>query len=321
MGGMLQINRLTVSGGTRDRLHDVCVTIPLGRTALVGYSGAGKTSLLNVLAGFEKPDRGSVKWTASKTDSERLPLYWIPQNGGLWPQMTATQHLTTVSQNAECADEILSLLNLSHRQLAYPGELSEGERSRLSLGRALASRAAVLLMDEPLSHVDPVRKPEFWNVIRTWVEREGISIVFSCHEPDIVLKHSEHVVCLQDGQVVHSGRTTDLYHQPPSRMVGEFVGALNWFEADDRNFAMLPGLQTEKARAESNRAAFGIRPERLQLMSDPAGLLELMQDPLPGPISESHVRHVESGHRKTVYHQGNSNVTKGDRVTLQLAGN
>jgi len=318
---MLEIDHLTLSGGTRDRLHDVSVKISPGRTALVGYSGAGKTSLLNVLAGFEKPDRGSVKWTASRNDSNRLPLYWIPQNGGLWPQMTAIQHLSTVSKNADCADEILSLLNLSHRRMAYPGELSEGERSRLSLGRALASRAAVLLMDEPLSHVDPVRKPEFWNVIRTWIDREGISIVFSCHEPDIVLKHSEHIVCLQDGRIVYSGRTTDLYHQPPSRIVGEFVGSLNWFDADDRHFAMLPGLQTKDRQPGSNRTAFGIRPERLQLKPDPTGLLEMVQDPLPGPISESVVRHVESGQQKTIYHQGNSTVTKGNRVTLQLAGN
>jgi iron(III) transport system ATP-binding protein len=318
---MLEIEHLTLAGGTRDRLHDVSVKIPSGRTAVVGYSGAGKTSLLNVLAGFEKPDHGSVKWTAPNCDSNRLPLYWIPQNGGLWPQMTATQHLSTVSKNADWADEILSLLNLSHRRLAYPGELSEGERSRLSLGRALASRAAVLLMDEPLSHVDPVRKPEFWNVIRTWIDREGISIVFSCHEPDIVLKHSEHVVCLQDGRIVHSGRTTDLYHQPPNRIVGEFVGALNWFETEDRHFAMLPGLQSVNSQTESIRSAFGIRPERLQLTPDPNGPLEMVQDPLLGPISESDVRHLQSGARKTIYHQGNSNVTKGDRVTLQLVGN
>jgi iron(III) transport system ATP-binding protein len=317
---MLEIDHLSLWGGTHDRLHDICVTILRGRTAVVGYSGAGKTSLLNVLAGFEKATSGTVKWAARGSDSNRLPLYWIPQNGGLWPQMTATDHLTTVSNNSDCADEILSLLDLSHRRLAYPGELSEGERSRLSLGRALASRAAVLLMDEPLSHVDPVRKPEFWNVIRTWIEREGISIVFSCHEPDIVLKHSEHVVCLQDGQIVHSGTTANLYHQPPSRIVGEFVGALNWFEADDQDFARLSGLKTPSDQAGSDRTAFGIRPERLQLRPDATGPLEMVQDPLPGPISESVVRHLHGGQQRTIFHQGNSSVAKGDRVTLQLVG-
>jgi iron(III) transport system ATP-binding protein len=111
----------------------------------------------------------------------RIPLFWVPQNGGLWPHLSAEQHLLSVNKSKELADEILSSLDLEHRKAAFPDELSQGERSRLALARALASNADVLLMDEPLSHVDPVRKPGYWDIVTR---------LTNDHLPRLCLRHT-----------------------------------------------------------------------------------------------------------------------------------
>jgi len=307
----------------------VSVTISAGRTAIVGYSGAGKTSLLNVLAGFEEPDAGMVRrWKESEERGEqprtaasqpigeadkrtirRLPMFWAPQNGGLWPHMTVDQHLECVAncqespqnghkpeesrRTVEWADEILSALDLVDRRSAFPAQLSQGERSRLALARAIAARARVLLLDEPLSHVDPVRKPDYWKSVQRWMSQDFISMVFSSHEPETVLRQAEQVICLHEGRVVFQGTTRTLYDSPPSRVVGEFLGPLNWFEPEETVFLNDRG---------SSAVPVSVRPERLRLVAEESSPLELVATPFRGGYAESIVKHVPSGRVRTVLH-------------------
>ena len=313
---MLILTDITLRGSHRPRLDKLTLSIPAGRTALVGYSGAGKTSLLNVIAGFEKPDTGRVVWNPSSDDPDkRLPMYWVPQNGGLWPHLTAEQHLTCVQKLANSSDEILTALHLEHRRSAFPSEMSQGERSRLALARALASRAHVLLMDEPLSHVDPVRKPGFWRAVQGLLDRDNISVVFSSHEPETVLRQSEHVICMEDGRVVFQGPTRTLYESPPSQELGEFLGPVNWFEAIDRK--MLAGGFDEEAGDAEAAAAFGVRPERLILIRDVTSPLELQSIPFCGAYRETVVKNLDTGAIRTLMHQATTEIQKpGDRVRL-----
>ncbi len=378
---MFQLNHVTLNGSSRPRLDDVTVTIPPGRTAIIGYSGAGKTSLLNVLAGFERPDAGTVRGIVDERTAKeghpaetaglraRLPLYWVPQNGGLWPHLTVDQHLGCV-WSAELSDKLLRSLNLEHRRSALPGELSLGERSRLALARALATQAEVLLLDEPLSHVDPVRKSAYWNVLREMIEmvstvesvqesgtgeamrtednplirpnghllpleggegtsakavectsrvsprngrmeHRGTSIVFTSHEPETVLRHSETVICLQAGRVVFQGTTTLLYDSPPSQEVGEFLGPLNWFDAEEASFFLVDQYCSGGSSA--------IRPERMILVTDADSLLELVAMPFRGGYAESVVRHSASGKTRTVLHQLTGDLpSTGQRVRLHV---
>lgn len=337
---MFVLDHVTLNGSQRPRLDDVTMSIGPGRTAIVGYSGAGKTSLLNVLAGFEPADSGTVRRAAngehadpsekktrpSRPNSGRLPLFWVPQNGGLWPQLTVDQHLECVSQcqkrpsesvkradsgrTLDSADEILRALDLELRRSAFPSELSLGERSRLALARALASKAEVLLMDEPLSHVDPVRKPDYWKVVQQVISEGSISVVFSSHEPETVLRQADHVICLHDGGVVFQGTTRSLYNSPPSRRVGEFLGPLNWFDLDEAALFL-----AERDRLES---CVAIRPERMRLVASEASDVEFVSMPFRGAYAESWVRHVGSGRTRVVMHQNDGTVPdSGARVVLK----
>ena len=300
------------SPGTR--LNSITLNIASGVTAVVGLSGAGKTSLINVLAGFETQFSGDVKTCIPDDQPHRLPLFWVPQSGGLWPHLSAEQHLNVVSaevpQNSDSrsefgrfskrTDELLRLFDLNHRRQALPAELSQGERSRLALARALATRAKVLLLDEPLSHVDPVRKPAFWKIVRQVVAEENVSMVFTSHEPETVLRQAERVICLNAGAVAYDGSVRVLYDNPPNAEIGEFLGPLNWFSVSE-SLVFLNGKQASGDR--------GIRPERLTICvaseseSMSKSALELVSIPFNAAYCEAVIRHVESGMTKTVLHQ------------------
>ena len=289
----------------------------------MGYSGAGKTSLLNLLAAFETPDSGTVAVTRSTLRESvptsplpgplgpaagQIPLFWVPQNGGLWPHLSAEQHLHSVNKSKELADEILTALDLNHRKGAFPDELSQGERSRLSLARAVASNAEVLLMDEPLSHVDPMRKPGYWDIVTNLIERSSSSIVFTSHEPETVLRRSDSVICLHDGAVIYQGPTRELYESPASAFLAEFLGPVNWFTNEElQHFGIL--VDQPKGLA--------IRPERLSVAANETGEAEYIKCLFDGPYSESRIRSVKSGVSRIIKHQRlEVPLQEGVRVSL-----
>lgn len=300
---LFRLKELTLAGSGAPRLSSVTLQIPCGATAIVGLSGAGKTSLLNVLAGFETGFSGEFKSGIPARVAHRLPLFWVPQSGGLWPHLSAAQHLDLVDDKvvhgqesgrfSKKSDEILPLFDLTHRRQALPAELSQGERSRLALARALATRATVLLLDEPLSHVDPVRKPAYWNIVRRIVAEENISMVFTSHEPETVLRHAEHVICLQDGSVVFDGPIRTLYDHPPNAQVGAFLGPLNWFRAEDAGVFL---------NGDATGSDVAIRPEWMQIRTAKDSAIELLSTPFVGAFQESTVRHVVSGMTMSVLH-------------------
>ena len=304
------------------RLNSIMLEIQAGTTAVVGLSGAGKSSLLNVLAGFETQFSGELKTHFQGDAGNCLPLFWVPQSGGLWPHMSAEQHLDVVCgevpQNAKSqtesrrfskrTDELLSLFDLNHRRQAFPAELSQGERSRLALSRALGSRAKVLLLDEPLSHVDPVRKPAYWKIVRQVVAEENISMVFTCHEPETVLRHASHLICLEAGAVAYDGPVRTLYDNPPNAEIGEFLGPLNWFTIHEAATLLADC---------ADLADPAIRPERLQIQISADSPIEFVSQSFAGLYAESMVRHRIYGVAKSVLHQVSHRAPRpGDSVTI-----
>ena len=145
-----KLENVTLSGRNRPRLADVSLEIQPGVTAILGHSGAGKTSLLNLLVGFEQPDRGTITCEFLQP-GDQLPLFWAPSGDGLWPHMTVGQHVRAVlpetgSSEAKVA-EFLTEFNLSDKTGEFPDQLSLGERARTALVRALASNARVLVLE------------------------------------------------------------------------------------------------------------------------------------------------------------------------------
>ena len=176
---VFRLENVTLPGiGGAQRLDGVSVEIPPGVTAIVGASGAGKSSLLEVLAGFARPSQSlgiAIPGLWDGRERTRLPLFWLPSDLGLWPGETVRGHVTAVAPRggSRGPDDWLTDFGLAPLARRYPGILSAGERSRLAAARAAASGAAVLLLDEPFAHVDPHRLPACWAARCGGVGRAG----------------------------------------------------------------------------------------------------------------------------------------------------
>lgn len=324
---MFRLEQIVLHGSEHNRLDGICLHLGGKNTAVLGCSGSGKTSLLNLLAGYEQPDAGTL--TIEKRPAEEapahagLPLFWVPQDGGLWGHLDVRSHLQicgpaqgrTQSGDDEDWRQLAAEFRLDHRLDAYPAELSAGECSRLSLARALASRADVLLLDEPLSHVDPIHRASYWNVLRRRTAACGTRVIFSSHEPVEVLRTAERVICLDGGRVIYSGEVMELYRNPPAAEPGRLLGPLNWFEEMER--------QRLYAAGSSLPADRGIRPEQLAVKSL-SGLtapgLELLRTDCCGLYHASQLRD-EAGWEIEVLHGAMGDIPpSGNRVRVVIAG-
>ncbi len=280
------------------RLRDVSLVIPRGITAVLGASGAGKTSLLNLLAGFEKPGSGKVLGD--------LRTAWVPQGDGLWPDCTAHRHLTECGASSGEADRLLAAFDIAHCAKSRPVKLSHGERNRLAVARALAMGTRTLVMDEPLAHVDSARVGKYWRAIREHIEGTGASFVFATHAPEIALAEAGYAVCLREGAVLFSGKIETLYDQPASEEIADFLGPANWLTPDD----------ARQWLRETWREARCLRPERLLVETAEDGAHVVTGSRFLGSHAETEVR-AENGVARTFIHRPGGPPAAGTRVRLR----
>lgn len=282
-----------------ERLGSTSQRIPLGVTAVIGPSGSGKTSLLDLLVGFERPTSGRVVGHLG------TPA-WVPADDGLWPQASVADHLAHVGADAATTEALLREFGLEGRREARPSALSRGEAARLAVARALATGARVLVMDEPLAHVDPARCRRTWDVLLRRVAATRATLVFATHDPSAVLRAAEHVVHLEHGRVTWAGRTEELYRRPPSHPLALALGAASWF--DDARAARFFG------RALPHPC---VRPEQVEVVPDAAGDVEIdFARPL-GPVTELELRHA-GGDRVELVGRSTPGLVSGARVRLHL---
>lgn len=285
---------IRLDGDRQPRLLVDHLEIGDGHTAILGASGAGKTSLLNLLVAYEHADVGQVNCGIPRSGT-RLPLFWIPPDGGLWPQASVGEHLQSVLPPDATADRtgtLLEMFDLDGRTNARPPELSDGESSRLSVARGLAAGATVLVADEPLVHVDPARLAGYWSQMIEDCDRQGTSLVFSTHAPEQALRHAGRVIGLAGGRVIAAGDIRELYRMPPSREAAECLGPINWFTPEQ---ATRWGLETGETGA-------GIRPQDLLVIPDESGPCEVVDSRTVGPTRDTRLRLISGGTSRTVIH-------------------
>ncbi len=225
--------------GGRPVLRDVDLVFPAGRTtALVGPSGSGKTTMLRLLAGLESPDRGRIQWEDRSTDEGPggRSVAMLFQQLVLFPHLTVWDNLAfdlryrrgggIGAAEREEVDAVARRLGLSHLVERRPGELSGGEQQRVALGRALASKARVVLLDEPLAHLDAPRRLELQRVLIGWQRERGVTMVYVTHDGNEAIGVADQLAVLDRGRVVESGRPDDLLSHPARVETARQVGGL-----------------------------------------------------------------------------------------------
>lgn len=283
------------------RLREISATVGRGVTAVLGWSGAGKTSLLNLLVGFEKPERGIIAGPRS--------VFWVPQNGGLWPHCTAREHLQVMKASAEKIDELLVSFDLADRAEARPAELSEGECARLSVARALSARAEVLVMDEPLVHVDPARVANYWRVIREHLATTGTPLVFATHEPERVLGEAQRVIYLREGEVLHVGEVGALYNDPPTRELMQSLGPGNWLTPEEAELWL--DESCERARC--------FRPEQIEVAPANISHVLVRAASFRGAVAEVELHHLNAAVSRRFFHRpAGANLQPGMPAAVRL---
>ncbi len=308
-----ELNNVSLGHPAARRLDEVSLTVQDGVTAVIGPSGAGKTSLLNLLAQFERPSSGEM--VAHLPAGDRRPsLAWVPPDFGLWPHLTVRQHLDTVQTTSRQASHISDLLDaFGLRTLAdaHVGRLSQGERSRLSVARALCCDPVVLVMDEPLVHVDPTSLDTYWRTIRDHCRQQDTTLVFSTHSPESVLREASRVICLDRGHVSYEGELETLYVNPPTQQLARLLGPSNWFAADETAH-WLPDH-------EGCTTAVCVRPDWVRLTPANGAGLRLHSSRSVGTLVESDVEHEATNDRRTIVHRpGEAQLVAGTHVLLRL---
>jgi sulfate transport system ATP-binding protein len=207
--------------------------------ALLGPSGSGKTTLLRCIAGLETPDSGAVRFQnenllAQKVRDRRIGLVF--QHYALFRHMTAAQNVAFGLKAKRGKDkpsrevikarvaELLTLVQLDGLGDRYPSQLSGGQRQRVALARALAIEPRILLLDEPFGALDAKVRRELRRWLREIHERTGLTTIFVTHDQEEALELADRVALLRDGQLEQVGTPEELYHQPASAFVFEFVG-------------------------------------------------------------------------------------------------
>lgn len=289
------------------RLGPVDLDLGPGDTAILGHSGAGKTSLLELLVGFARPDAGVVEARLPR-DGGRLPLFWAPHDA-LWPRLDARAHLTAVQPAVprHTPEALLERFGLAHRAAAREHELSAGERARLTVARAVASEAAVLVLDEPFAHVDPAAQAACWHELFTLARAQGSTLVYATHDPAWVVGCAGRVVCLRQGRVIAEGDPLRLYDAPAGPEVAACFGDAAWFDPADAAAWLGDG-----ARAGC------VRPERLTVVPDADGPATVREHRAHGALMRSLLEPIAGGAPRRLAHRPGPALTIGARVRVVL---
>ncbi|GAB5467629.1 MAG: ABC transporter ATP-binding protein [Rhodospirillales bacterium] len=290
----ISIQDVSKSFGRVRAVDRVSIDIARGEFfSLLGPSGCGKTTLLRMLAGLEYPTSGEILIDGqpmSTVPPNKRPVGMVFQSYAIFPHLNVRQNigyslrrdrLPKADFNARVA-EMLELIRLPGYEERGAHELSGGERQRVALARALIGRPKVLLLDEPLGALDKKLREQMQLELRALQRSIGITFVFVTHDQEEALTMSDRIAVMSKGRYLQIDSPTQLYEAPHSREVADFIGTINFFDAQVRDVKVdhaevdagplgrlsAPLLRNSFAPGQQVLAA--IRPEKLLLtMEEP----------------------------------------------------
>jgi len=287
----LQNISLTYPGGV-EAVRDLDLTVADGEMlVLVGHSGCGKTSILRMIAGLERPTSGSVRIGDRVVD--RVPpgerdVAMVFQDYPLYPHLTVRRNLAFVpslrrtprAEIDERVAEIARLLDLEGLLDRRPEELSGGEQQRVAVGRAMVRRAACILYDEPLSNLDATRRARLRGEIRDLHDRSGTTTVYVTHDPEEAMGIGDRIGVLRNGALLQLGAPEEIYRSPADRHVAALLGSppMNMVFGFVEVAVGRPVFRDERDRAHALPMSFrevangamilGFRPEAVRVAVD-----------------------------------------------------
>lgn len=253
-GNYVELKHINKNYGNFKASKDVNFGIEKGRlVALLGPSGSGKSTILRMIAGLEAPTSGDIYIDGRRVND--LPpadrgIGFVFQNYALFRYMTVYQNIAfglelkkvPKDKIRERVDELLELTGLRGFEKRYPNQLSGGQRQRVAFARALAPNPSLLLLDEPFAAIDAKVRHELRTWLREMIYKVGITSIFVTHDQDEAVEVADEIIVTNKGRIEQIGAPLDIYKNPQTPFVTEFIGQSTIIE----NFQRLHGFENDK---------------------------------------------------------------------------
>lgn len=283
--GDLVLEHVTKSFGDFTAVDDLSLVIPKGSFfALLGPSGCGKTTTLRMIAGLEEPTSGKISigdTEITHTKAYERPVNTVFQNYALFPHLTIFENVAFglrrrgIKDVDEAVEKVLNLVELSHLKNRKPGQLSGGQQQRIALARAVVNRPALLLLDEPLGALDLKLRRQMQIELK-WIQTEvGITFVHVTHDQEEAMTMADTVAVMNNGKIEQMGSPSDLYENPKTVFVANFLGQSNFIDGEvlssdgDNQVVNIHGVKIALPKSRNNASGkslkVGVRPEKFRL--------------------------------------------------------
>ena len=288
----LEIKNVGKTFGKEEILKNVNIEIKKGEFfSLLGPSGCGKTTLLRMIAGFIRPDKGSISINGEVIDhlnpNERN-VNTVFQNYALFPNMTVFENIAFPLKIKKVAKEeiekevlkYLELVGLQEHKDKMPSSLSGGQKQRVSIARALISKPDVLLLDEPLSALDAKLRQKLLIELDNIHDEVGITFVFVTHDQEEALSVSDRIAVMNKGEVLQIGTPNEIYEMPANGFVADFIGETNFIEgkvtevydkygyAENQEIGRFK-IELDKPVKVGDNVKLTLRPEKIKVDTEP----------------------------------------------------
>ena len=307
-----RLRNITKSYDQQTVLKDISFTVAAGEfVSIIGPSGAGKTTVLKIIAGLEQQDYGTIDF-AFPPDIDH-PVILVFQDFLLFPTMTVFENIAFGlhsrkvhrAEISERVEHMLRYFQLQDRAHAYPAQLSGGQQQRVAIARGMVVNPAIMLLDEPFANLDRSLRMETAAFIRTTQQKFGITTIAVTHDLDEALAVSDSLGVILDGRLEQIADPKTVYFSPVNDNVAAFLGPMNMIP--EKLFALL------NISASPSHGILKVRPEGMELRADPKGAGTITAIRFSGPYQTCT---VDVGGVMLTAYQKHDALRVGDRVSV-----